>query len=521
MRIEASKTSMVKTPNHDYNIPSPGASDWHIPLNENFEQIDIDIEIRGPEAEKSQYEPEKGSKYEAIDTGAIYYGDGNTWILVNRKVDEIESNSSVTGEHLKAGDSSTAVVAPSVSSAFDGIQEALDAGFYDIILAEEITEAGIELPERQASNRNIQSDRIRISGVGDGTYQTIRDPGTHDYVIGCYQGDNGRSERVLIENIRFLPETDHSGYCILGAKKPFETGTTTLGSSNWTLRDIESKAGPLALYGPRNLLYSVDIENWSKRFLPVPGLESDDTGEIITDRYGAAIGGTTFGVHGGSFISKQPSRHGAYVSVGGWSITGGPTFANTNDELDSDYFSSNICFYGGCSRGFMGGMSTEGSCDYDIQMGLEDFSFLGDALSDVTIMTTSAFDSMNIQNTVSNVRVQAFQDVSIRKTVRANMEIISGDNVVVENTPNKFSAHEITHINPYAGIAYRVGGNKTSPPTTFGLKIHTQEPIDMADATFAVADGANWDPVGNGNAALVAVDADGTWTPVFEYSGSL
>lgn len=43
---------MENTPNHNYNVPSEGTTNWHIPLNENFEQIDIDIEIRGTESDK-------------------------------------------------------------------------------------------------------------------------------------------------------------------------------------------------------------------------------------------------------------------------------------------------------------------------------------------------------------------------------------------------------------------------------------------------------------------------------------
>jgi len=70
---------MAETPNHGYNVPDPGASDWHEPLNENFEQYDTDVEIRGPDGERGDYDPKAGAKYLATDTGAVYLGDGSTW----------------------------------------------------------------------------------------------------------------------------------------------------------------------------------------------------------------------------------------------------------------------------------------------------------------------------------------------------------------------------------------------------------------------------------------------------------
>lgn len=43
---------MPQTPNHGYNVPNECATDWHIPLNENFESYDTDIEIRDGDANK-------------------------------------------------------------------------------------------------------------------------------------------------------------------------------------------------------------------------------------------------------------------------------------------------------------------------------------------------------------------------------------------------------------------------------------------------------------------------------------
>jgi len=82
----------MNTPNHGYNTPGKGMEDWHIPLNYNFDQLDTDVEIRGPEKNKGEYEPKDGAKYEATDSGAVYYGNGTSWVLADRKVDSFGAN---------------------------------------------------------------------------------------------------------------------------------------------------------------------------------------------------------------------------------------------------------------------------------------------------------------------------------------------------------------------------------------------------------------------------------------------
>jgi hypothetical protein len=71
---------MPETPNHGYNVPNAGAEDWHIPLNENFEQYDTDIEIRDEAANRSNYDPNQGAKFLETDTGLVYRGDGSAWV---------------------------------------------------------------------------------------------------------------------------------------------------------------------------------------------------------------------------------------------------------------------------------------------------------------------------------------------------------------------------------------------------------------------------------------------------------
>lgn len=68
--------------NHRYNTPEAGELDWHVPLNENFEQLDRDVEIRDTEENRAEYEPTEGTKFMATDSGATYVGDGSAWNLV-------------------------------------------------------------------------------------------------------------------------------------------------------------------------------------------------------------------------------------------------------------------------------------------------------------------------------------------------------------------------------------------------------------------------------------------------------
>jgi len=48
-------------------------------LNANFEQLDTDVEIRDREDARDSYQPKDGAKFFAVDTGAVFLGDGDQW----------------------------------------------------------------------------------------------------------------------------------------------------------------------------------------------------------------------------------------------------------------------------------------------------------------------------------------------------------------------------------------------------------------------------------------------------------
>lgn len=502
---------MTETPNHGYNIPEEGTENWHVPLNQNFNRIDADIEIRAPESNRKNYDPKEGTKYEATDSGAVYYGNGTEWVLIDRQVGHVESDSFSTGEYLKSGDSSTAVVAPSVSSAFNGIQEAIDTGFQDIILAEEVTEAGIVIPETHRP--------FRLEGVGDGMWQTINSPGGEEFVIASDR--ETENKYVHIKNIN-IEGGSNSGIAILGAKNQNEAYSVSQSAHSWVLENVRSRAGPVYLSGFRNMLYHCDIGNISEREFPIPKTTVDSDDSQIYDRPALVSSGATFSIHGGTFSAKTAARTGAYLFNGAFSITGGTTFSNTRKILEGE-ITSNVNFVG-CGRGFISGVSTEYSerVDYDVQLGLEKLQDSPEGGNECLFFASnSAFNSLNIEDICDNIIIYAFTDLDMRKIARGRIHVVGNNTVEIEDDPDTKFPHDITHVNPIEDGTYRIGGFKNSPPTPLGLQIQTSKPDFPQEASFVVADGENWDPTGNGNAALLAYDTDGSWKPIFEYSDTL
>ena len=94
---------MPQTPNHGYNVPNEGAQDWHVPLNDNFEQYDTDIEIRDTDGNRSNYDPKQGAKFLATDTGRVYEGDGSNWNATLAQYRYSAPSSSGAAGNLAAG----------------------------------------------------------------------------------------------------------------------------------------------------------------------------------------------------------------------------------------------------------------------------------------------------------------------------------------------------------------------------------------------------------------------------------
>ncbi|WP_380677901.1 hypothetical protein [Salinigranum sp. GCM10025319] len=155
---------MAETPNHDYNTPQKGTADWHVPLNENFKRIDKDLPIRDSEANKGNYEALRGAKYEATDSGAIYYGDGTSWVLADRQVGSVQADKLLVKQLQEEG---PRIVSPSAKQGYDSLQAAIDdaaeGGSTVIWLAEDIKE-NVVIPTNLNASWNDRGG-LTIEGI--------------------------------------------------------------------------------------------------------------------------------------------------------------------------------------------------------------------------------------------------------------------------------------------------------------------------------------------------------------------
>lgn len=126
----------MPTDNHSYNKPRKGASDWHKPLNENFESIDADVEIRAPEEEiLDNGTPKSGAKALATDTRAIFFGDGSQWVRfgVLPTADELGSPFFTTGRDATAERVLVAETGDDIQPAIDAFAEAGTKGIVQLL----------------------------------------------------------------------------------------------------------------------------------------------------------------------------------------------------------------------------------------------------------------------------------------------------------------------------------------------------------------------------------------------------
>jgi len=118
------------TTNHNYNKPRKGAVNWDEPLNDNFDSLDTDVEVRDVESSLDDYSPKSGAKFFAVDTGGVFIGDGSTWNFVG----EVGASSSGSGDGTapQAADwvvSSDAEMQEAANNARDGDFIYVSSGF--------------------------------------------------------------------------------------------------------------------------------------------------------------------------------------------------------------------------------------------------------------------------------------------------------------------------------------------------------------------------------------------------------
>lgn len=222
------------TNNHNYNTPEEGTTNWHIPLNENFEQLSIDVEIRGSEAEKGEYEPKAGAKYEAIDSGAVYHGEGESWVLADRQLGQLEAERVSTKQLQQDG---PRIVSPSINSGYNSLQTAINDAAQgvsgEIWLTEDIEENifiptdGVDWNNGLAIRGLTGSRTIIKDAAQDGTYIIEVDP-------------NSRIEGLTLQNLRVEPSGQKTRAFSFA---PGEEGHTRGPSlSHLTIRDCRFEA---------------------------------------------------------------------------------------------------------------------------------------------------------------------------------------------------------------------------------------------------------------------------------------
>lgn len=190
------------TPNHNYNSPDKGTADWHVPLNNNFERLDLDVEIRDLEKDKSNYEPRDGAKYEATDSGAVYYGDGDQWVLADQRANEIVGDKILTKQFQSDG---PLIVSPSIDAGYDSLQVALNdaaAGKSNEIWITENIQENVIIPNSTSGTNWSVRGGLKIRGVGNTGTRIVDSKKDGTPIIEV----EGRIRKLTLENLVIQPD---------------------------------------------------------------------------------------------------------------------------------------------------------------------------------------------------------------------------------------------------------------------------------------------------------------------------
>lgn len=107
------------TTNHDYLIFADGEEPWG--YRPNFEKLEVDIPIVAPDTERSNHTPHANALYISHDTGAVYRGDGSSWVQIG-DLTEDTTTTSVQSE----GDGTEEATTQAVSTSVKGVENRRD-----------------------------------------------------------------------------------------------------------------------------------------------------------------------------------------------------------------------------------------------------------------------------------------------------------------------------------------------------------------------------------------------------------
>lgn len=95
-----SSPQLNKTDNHDYNKPEAGYKNWADEINNNWDDLDVDVLLRGTLSNRPSAGT-KGRAYLATDKRKLYHDNGTEWILQTSETVKniVESGDKVTIEN--------------------------------------------------------------------------------------------------------------------------------------------------------------------------------------------------------------------------------------------------------------------------------------------------------------------------------------------------------------------------------------------------------------------------------------
>lgn len=179
--------------NHDYQLFEDNEEEWE--HRTDFENLDIDVEIRDTEESLNDYTPKNGALFRATDTGTIYLGNGDDWSISDFSAGSIEADSiSIGGSepitnpagnnlsivdgalHAEGGSGSAAGSEVIVTSGSD-LQDALDSN--GVVRIAGVVDVSDESPIQVPSYRSI---------FGYGTFEYSNHPQAMDVIYDDSSG---------------------------------------------------------------------------------------------------------------------------------------------------------------------------------------------------------------------------------------------------------------------------------------------------------------------------------------------
>jgi hypothetical protein len=267
-----------KTPNHELNKYDEGDVNWtHSP---DMQTIEERLVIRDQEGDLNNYDPHPGATFVAIDSGAVYDGDGSSWNKAGRQYESTSANKIKINNQITWPDGTTTTTSPggtgsqgSFGNTFSGVMYVDSTGDYvaknllNTTTWTDSNDAGTVLQSLADDLDNIKNDRVGTIRIGPGSYHFStsvvldRHPGV-GFIGNDWRQSNQMSSTVFKANG-------------LGSGK----GILEFGSVG-----DENNAGWAAGAQVRHIRFDGNgedvncIYNWSQDRLLLDGVKSDNVG---------------------------------------------------------------------------------------------------------------------------------------------------------------------------------------------------------------------------------------------------